>query len=137
MRGYAGVDLRDAKWISAGGKCTAPLIRGKIWVPEVKSASITIAGLGYFEVYINGKKVSEDLYLPLSTDYHERTGIIYCGYPFEEKLRHRLYCPVYDIMPYLTEGMNTICFMMGPGWYGDVKQGYGIVKICYLIAYRM
>lgn len=136
MNRYVRADLRDAKWISVGGKCTAPLIRGGLFIPKLHCATITIAGLGFFELYINGRKVSDDLFLPLSTDYHERTGIVYCGHLFEEKLRHRLYCPVYDITSYLAEGMNTICFMMGPGWYGDVKQGYGDIKLCYLIEYE-
>lgn len=53
------------------------------------------SGLGIFEIFINGKKVSDDLFLPLSTDFHERPEKLYRGVPYDEKMRHRLYCPVY------------------------------------------
>ena len=34
----------------------------KAGFPQIKKAQITIAGLGIFEIFINGKKVSEDLF---------------------------------------------------------------------------
>lgn len=135
MGRYVNADLHDAKWISTGGTCNTPLIRGRLKLPQIKKATITVAGLGIYELYINGKKVSEDLFLPLSTDYTERTNITYGTQPFHEEFRHRLYCPVYDITACLTEGDNTVCFMMGPGWYELPWDGYGTIKLCYSIEY--
>lgn len=117
MSRFMKADLKDAKWISTGGVCNTPLLRGTITLPEIREARITVAGLGIYELYINGRKVSDDLFLPLSTDFHKRTGITYSKKPFEEEFAHRLYCPGYDIKDYLQAGENTVCFMMGPGWY--------------------
>ncbi|MBO5070906.1 MAG: family 78 glycoside hydrolase catalytic domain [Roseburia sp.] len=135
MSRYVKADMYDAKWISTGGKCNTPLIRGMLKLPQIRKANITVAGLGIYELYINGKKVSEDLFLPLNSDYTERTNIIYGSQPFHEEFRHRLYCPVYDITSYLAEGINTVCFMMGPGWYELPQDGYGTIKLCYSIEY--
>lgn len=132
------VNLFDAKWISTGGVCCTPMVRRLIHLPKVKEAQITVAGLGIYEVYINGKKVSEDLFLPLSTDFHERPDTLYRGVPYDEKMRHRLYCPVYDITSYLKEGVNVVCFLMGPGWYEMPNEcyQYGRIKLCYAVSYE-
>ncbi|MBO5198528.1 MAG: alpha-L-rhamnosidase N-terminal domain-containing protein, partial [Lachnospiraceae bacterium] len=135
MSKYKTVDLHKAKWISTGGACSTPRFRQVIVLPKISEAQITIAGLGIYEVYINGRRVSDDLFLPLSTDYNKRTGITYGKKPFLEEFAHRLYCPVYNIRDYLTEGENTVCFMMGPGWYEHPGGSYGHIKLCYLIEY--
>lgn len=131
------VNLYEAKWISTGGSCCTPMIRKVVELPKVKSAQIVIAGLGFYEVYINGKKVSDDLFLPLNTDFHERPDVLYRGVPYDEKMRHRLYCPIYDITSYLKEGINTLCFVMGPGWYEIPNEcyQYGNIKLCYAVSY--
>ena len=136
MSRYKKADLHHAKWISTGGTCNTPLIRGIVEIPLCKEAIITIAGLGTYEAYINGRKVGEDLFLPLSTDYTERDHIVYGTKPFTDQFRHRLYCPIYDITSYLTEGKNTVCIMMGPGWYELEGDAYGNIKICVSIEYR-
>lgn len=137
MSGYKHVDLTGAKWISTGGACSTPMIRQEVTLPQVKGAKITVAGLGIYEIFINGKKVSEDLFLPLSTDFHERPDKLFYGVPYGEEMRHRLYCPVYDVTSYLKEGKNTICFWMGPGWYEipNKHYEYGTIKLCYKLEY--
>ncbi len=135
MSEYKKINMGSAKWISTAGRCATPLIRGVFSFPKVSKASITIAGLGIYELYVNGHKVSEDLFLPLSTDFHERDNLIYGGHPYKEEMAHRLYCPVYEIASYLKEGNNTVCFMMGPGWYELPEDGYGKIKLCYSIVY--
>lgn len=138
MNEYKNADLTGGKWISPAETCCTPMIRKKVVLPKVKNAQITIASLGFFEAFINGKKVSKDLFLPLSTDYHERPTKLYRGIPYDEKMRHRLYCPVYDITSYMKEGENTICFLMGPGWYEMPNEcyEYGHIKLCYVLTGR-
>lgn len=138
MSDFKFADLSGAKWISTGGVSSTPMIRKTICLPKVTKAQITIAGLGIYEVFINGKKVSDDLFLPLSTDFHERPEKLYRGVPYDENMRHRLYCPVYDITSYLEEGSNTIAFLMGPGWYEMPNEcyEYGKIKLCYVIDWQ-
>lgn len=137
MSDYKIVDLSDAKWISTGGASSTPMFRQKFILPKVKQAKLTIAGLGIYEVFINGKKISEDLFLPLSTNFHDRPEKLFYGKAYEEKMRYRLYCPVYEVGPYLKEGENTICFWMGPGWYEipDECYEFGHIKLCYKMEY--
>ena len=46
-----------AKWVSPNGKSDTPYIRGEfITKKDVKSAQITICGLGFFELTINGER---------------------------------------------------------------------------------
>lgn len=63
MNTYKTADLSGAEWISTGGVCCTPMMRKMLSFPKVTSAKITIAGLGIFEVFINGEKVSYDLFL--------------------------------------------------------------------------
>ena len=60
----------EAKWVRPDEDCEAPIILGKIFAEEgMESAKISICGLGFFELYINGRKVSEDLMVPAWSDY--------------------------------------------------------------------
>lgn len=99
MNGYKKIDLAGGKWMSTGGRCCTPMIRRKLVLPQIKKAQITIASFGFFEVFINGKKVSEDLFLhlaPLSTK--DRKSFIR-GIPYDEEMRHRLYCRCMILLP--------------------------------------
>ena len=66
----------------------APLLRKEFEVAKrVRSARFYGTGLGYFELYINGKRVGEDYLVPNQTNYDRRPmldtrGIAICD-PFE------------------------------------------------------
>jgi alpha-L-rhamnosidase len=64
-----------------------------------------IAGIGYSELYINGRKVGKDVINPAWTTYNIRT----------------LYS-TYDISNLLVPGENVIGIMLGNGWYGHFKN---------------
>lgn len=119
-----------ANWITGDDASTSPVFRKTINVKNVKKADITIAVMGFFELYINGAKVSDDLFLSLNTNYEPRYNIQYGDEPFNEELSHRLYCPQYDITSYLKEGNNIIGIMTGDGWYG---LSFGKIKLCFKI----
>ncbi len=129
------IDLNNAKWISPNGQYPSPMFRKSFFADDIKSAKITIACLGFFEGYINGKLITEDKFVPLNTDFHKREGLDYCGHIFEEELAHRLYCPVYDVTELLQKGKNLLAIMIGSGWYERVKEpeysGFGTVKLAY------
>lgn len=65
---------------------------------NLKSAEITICGLGFYELYINGQRITRGLLSP------------YISNP-----DHILYYDNYDLMPYLNEGENVIGVMLGNG----------------------
>lgn len=125
------VDLRNCKWVGAGEKAFPVDIVKELDFNGKEKITVTIGCMGAFRFYVNEKKVSDDLYLPLNTDFEKRENMEYGGFPFNEEFRHRLYCPVYDITDYLKKGKNTLKFMLAPGFYE--KYDYGIAKICWKI----
>ncbi len=120
----------DAKWIMAGDAKTFGVFRKNFPAAgEIKHAAIDIVGFGTFVFYINGKPGTEDLFLPLNSDFEQRY------FPPEEELAHRVYVSHYDITDLVKEGNNTLSVLLAHGWYNgnysDVK--YGDKKLCYKI----
>ena len=65
----------DAKWIMADSLEEFPVIRKNFEVlGNIKSATIDIVGFGAFVFYVNEKLGTEDLFLPLNSDFEERVS---------------------------------------------------------------
>ena len=64
----------SALWLGSNDDNTDAfyILRGKFSVSEVKKATLRVLGLGFFHCYINGRRVGDDLFLPLTTDYEPR-----------------------------------------------------------------
>ena len=70
----------------------------------VKQARCYIAGIGFYELYINGRKVGDHVLDPVQSAYHKR-----------------VYYVTYDIEPYLSEGENSIVVAVASGWHGTPR----------------
>ena len=74
-----------------------------------------IASVGFHELYINGKKVSEAVLSPSVSD-----------------LRNRVLYSSYDIAPYLNKGKNNIVIWLASGWAnfkdGNPKASFSVDK---------
>ena len=103
----------------------SPVFMKNIFVENPESAEIEITGLGFFELRVGGKKVSEDLLVPPVSDYSERDlSTLY--YPISDRFSHRVYYCRYSLAEYLEHGNNTIEIQLGDGWYRqDVRTGEG------------
>ena len=118
------------------GGCTAPYILCDLPVEkDVIKTEITIAGLGLFEIYINGKKVSEDIFTPAVSDFHFRDFSNHYG-SFRQG-SYRIYVLKYDLTPYLEQGKtNRLAILLGKGWYcingnhDEKVPVYGNIKMC-------
>jgi alpha-L-rhamnosidase len=87
---------------------------GHPWIPDsvktlrhvfevnkpVRSARLYSTALGAYEMFLNGKRVSEDVLAPGWTDYRER--IIY---------------QTHEVTAMLASGKNAIGALLAPGWY--------------------
>lgn len=124
----------EACWVSTNGRCDTPYIRGEFVLPEeIAAAEITICGLGFFELSLNGKRVGDDLFVPVTSDYHFYEEQI-CYKKHGEILSHRIYCLKYDIKSYL-QSENCIGVLLAPGWYKNGQRApYGNVKLCFNIS---
>ena len=128
----------DARVLSPLEDADAGLFRGTFLAEAGVPAQITICGLGYFILYINGKRVGNDEFVPPVSDYHDRPDM-YLSYPLHDVWNHRIYSMQYDITPYLADGENVIGVMVGGGQYHQTKRfgegnvSYGKIKLFYRI----
>ena len=87
------------QWI--GIAAPSPLLRKEFAVTKkIRQARVHISGLGWSELYINGKKVSDDVLSPGFTDYSQE--VLYRSY---------------DVTSFLKSGANAVGVMLGNGWY--------------------
>lgn len=130
--------FKNAKWIRASEKCEAPAFRKEFIIEDFTKAEIYICGLGFFELYINGKRVSDELFIPAWSDYEKRVFSDML-YPVNDTFTYRTYYRKFDIVNYLQKGKNTIGVVLGGGWYSQnerLEEGrlcYGEPKLCYEI----
>lgn len=122
------LEARDWKgiWIAAEDEVSAPHFR-KIWQTDEKpeSARAYICGLGYYELYINGKRCGKQLLTPNRSDF-----------------KKHIYYHTYDITEYITEGKNAAGIILGNGWYNQKDKlnekmlWYGYPKMLLQIELR-
>ncbi|WP_419876455.1 family 78 glycoside hydrolase catalytic domain [Candidatus Pristimantibacillus sp. PTI5] len=71
---------------------------------DIVYGRVYVTAAGIYELYLNGNKVSEDLFTPGWTSYH-----------------HRIQVQTYDVTDELRAGGNGIGVMIADGWYrGDL-----------------
>ena len=106
--------LEDAdwrgKWIGrgddfSGDKSSAPALAREFPVKslrDVRKARLYISGLGLFCASVNGQPVTDALFEPGESEFEKR-----------------VYYVTYDILPFLTEGENTLGVILGNGQYAN------------------
>ena len=128
-----------AAWVTPGAGRPYPLIRKEFSLPCIRKAEIIITGLGNFILSLNGKRVGEDLFLPLYTDYEPCTRMT--DLPFadvhidrieREVLNHRVLCVKADVTDYLREGLNCIGVRLASMWYVNYSDE---LKTCFQLTY--
>ena len=126
-----------AVWIDCPGS-EAPIFARSFIAVKGERAEITICGLGYFKLFINGKRVSSDLLVPCASNYSER-DLSKFSYPLKDEMYFRTYVLKYDISDYLLDGENSLGIMLGCGYYCQEHrfvEGYvsfGYPKLNYII----
>lgn len=93
------------KWITYDydPKAPLPIFRKQFSVSnKVKSARLYIAGPSFYEAYLNGKKIGENVLDPGQTNYEDYT-----------------FYTAYDIEPDALATQNVLGVMLGNGWYNQ------------------
>ena len=84
-------------------KFYAPMFRKKFVLSEtLQSAKLNVCGLGYAYVWLNGKKVTEDLFTAPVSNYSKT-----------------LWYNTYDVTNLLNKGENILAVICGCGWYNE------------------
>ena len=105
----------------------APLLRKEFKVGKpVKKAVVFTTGLGYFELYLNGQKVGDDVLVPNQTNYGKRPDLIDQNIPLPDDFTeyHVMYL-AYDITKSLQQESNVIGAILGNGFYNAPKYWAG------------
>ena len=105
----------SGEWIGAdwmkNNEGPLPWLRKTVTLEKVPTtATAYVCALGYYELYVNGQKVGDDVLSPAVSDYGKR-GLY---------LTH-------DITKYLVKGKNCIGLWLGRGWSLGVLKNAGIV----------
>lgn len=128
----------SAEWVTYESGCTSPVIKGSFFIEKPERAEITVCGLGFFRLWINGREVSEDKFVPVNSQYCKRDLTAF-EYPITDELSYRTYAVRYDISKFLVGGENDIRAVLGCGWFAQKKRNaegytkYGDIKLCYKI----
>ena len=126
----------NAKWIQCPESISSPCIIKKVNINEFDSANIKITGLGFYELFINGKRITNNFYKPCVSDYIERDFSKF-SYPLKDKTSHTIYYNSFNISKYLKKGENIIFVLLGNGYFkqkmrlpeGDTSFGDSLISI--------
>lgn len=112
--GILSVNEWQASFITADGfekdfSSECPLFKKDFTLKgkPVKSARVYVTALGVYELYLNGKRIGEDLFTPGWTNYHKRLQV-----------------QTYDAASMLLDGSNTLGAVLGNGWYKGCLAGW-------------
>ncbi|HNT34063.1 MAG TPA: glycoside hydrolase family 78 protein, partial [bacterium] len=101
--GFLHDEAWQGEWIAMPSYSNgdAPLLRKTVTLEKrPRKALIFVSGLGYYELYVNGKKVGDRVLDPGFTDYTKRVFYV-----------------AWDVTDLLQKGSNAIGVMLGGGWF--------------------
>jgi alpha-L-rhamnosidase len=108
----------------------APMLRKGFEIEKsVEKAVAYVTGLGYFELYLNGEKVGDDVLVPNQTNYGKRPDLSKQYIPLPDEFKeYKVMYLAYDVKDRLQNGENAIGGILGNGFYNPAKHwalGYG------------
>ncbi|MGM9475777.1 family 78 glycoside hydrolase catalytic domain [Pedobacter sp. GSP4] len=106
-KGWIGFD-RAFPWdnIKTDSRLSARYFRKEFQVgKKIKYATASIIGLGLYELYINGKKVGNDVLAPTATDYTKNVKY-----------------NTFDVTAYIQDGKNAVGTILGNGRFFAMRQ---------------
>lgn len=121
QKGFDDSGWKDAVLFSQASTPMQNAPLGEPWIPDsvktlrhtfdvskpVKSARLYSTALGGYEMFLNGKRVSDDVLAPGWTDYRE----------------HVKY-QTYDVTSLLGPGRNALGALLAPGWYSTPLEWF-------------
>ena len=118
---WIGAPWQDERASKYSGELTAaPLLRKEFFVAKpVRSARFFGTGLGYFELYVNGRKANEDVLSPNQNQLREapRNREVARHSLADNFAEYRVFYIGIDLTPLLCEGTNALGVILGNGFY--------------------
>ena len=101
---FEGISFIKSRAVNTDGqKNYAPMFRRRFYLEkEYEQVILSVCGLGIGYYYLNGKKVSEDLFTAPLSDYNKT-----------------LWYNEYDVTNMVNKGGNIFAAILGNGWYNE------------------
>ncbi len=97
----------------------APYFRKEFSVnKKIKQAKVYVSGLGFYELYINGKKIGDQVLAPAVTNYDERP-LKKLLYHYDDQSTQRVLYNTFDVTGNISRTKNAIGILLGNGWYNQ------------------
>ncbi len=133
----------NACYVAARDTKVYPYFRKEFFVDDkIVKAQLTVSILGFGEIYVNGTRVNDDLYVTTYSQYNKQylndvnEGFRKDAY-FDEEHGYSIYAAKYDVTDNVNKGKNVIGFVVSGGWYksGNDKnnnyRNYGNLAVCF------
>jgi len=134
--------FENSQWIGApwDGEefiCDAPALPSpeflrEIEIPSrVKSAKVYVTGVGFYEFFINGEKVGDEVLSPNETSYCQRGEALNgdriklsgsCSISDKDWKGYRILYRDFDVTKMLKKGKNTLGAMLGNGFFATASR---------------
>lgn len=115
----------------------APFFRKDFRVKKkIKQATVYVSGLGFYELFINGKKIGDQVLAPAVSNYDNRP-LKNLLYPYDDQSTQRVYYNTFDITSSINPKDNALGIVLGNGWYNqrdrtvEGKMWYDIPKLIF------
>lgn len=113
--------LEHAEWIREKDGFESPVFRKTFYVQAIGKAEISVCGLGWFELYVNGQAVTDGVFEPAVSVY-ANVGERYLQYPQKDVFYSpRVYYRKYDVTHLLRDGKNLLSAHLGNGWFNQTR----------------
>ncbi|MHA4896684.1 family 78 glycoside hydrolase catalytic domain [Pedobacter sp. PWIIR3] len=96
----------------------APFFRKEFSVQKkIKRATIYVSGLGFYELFLNCKKVGDQVLAPAVTNYDKRS-LKKLLYPYDDQSTQRVLYNTFDVTASIGQ-QNAVGMLLGNGWYNQ------------------
>jgi alpha-L-rhamnosidase len=133
-----GSVFKNAEWLTFADETEAVIARKDFTVNELTHTVLRVTGLGFCELYINGKSVSDRLFAPAWTNYLP-LDTASMNYPIYDTMTYRILYEQIDVTPFIKVGKNTLTVHIGGGWFcqheskNEGVKPYGKLTLCFNI----
>ncbi len=128
--------FQGARWVQFDGEIHSVIARCDFVADKKAPTELVVSGLGFCDVYINGKSICDRVLAPAWTNY-VRSSTETMEYPIFDTMTNRILYERIDVSRFIKKGKNTIVFHIGGGWFTQrecINEGvkaYGDLMLCF------
>ena len=128
--------FQGARWVQFGGEIHSVIARCDFVADKKAPAELVVSGLGFCDIYINGKCISDRVLAPAWTNY-VKSATETMEYPIFDIMTNRILYERIDVSRFIKKGKNTIVYHIGGGWFTQrecINEGvksYGDLMLCF------